>query len=89
MPFIVRMHMESMSNIEGSCLVARVATVRGKHLKFFSRSKESQNVVTVAILDHWETNDSKGYMNQGPVVQSIVSLTSSLRGQLIKCFTTS
>ena len=24
--------------------------------------------------------------NQGPVVQSIVSLTSSLRGQLIKCF---
>ena len=26
--------------------------------------------------------------HQGPVVQSIVSLTSSLRGQLIKCFTT-
>ena len=26
--------------------------------------------------------------NQGPVVQSIVSLTSSLRGQLIKCFKT-
>ena len=25
--------------------------------------------------------------NQGPVVQSIVSLTSSLRGQLVKCFT--
>ena len=25
---------------------------------------------------------------QGPVVQSIVSLTSSLRGQLINCFTT-
>ena len=25
---------------------------------------------------------------QGPVVQSIVSLTSSLRGQLVKCFTT-
>ena len=25
---------------------------------------------------------------QGPVVQSIVSLTSSLRGQLIKCFAT-
>ena len=24
---------------------------------------------------------------QGPVVQSIVSLTSSLRGQLVKCFT--
>ena len=26
--------------------------------------------------------------NQGPVVQSIVSLTSSLRGQLVKCFKT-
>ena len=26
--------------------------------------------------------------DQGPVVQSIVSFTSSLRGQLIKCFTT-
>ena len=25
---------------------------------------------------------------QGPVVQSIVSLTSPLRGQLVKCFTT-
>ena len=25
---------------------------------------------------------------QGPVVQSIVSLTSSLRGQLVKCFMT-
>ena len=25
---------------------------------------------------------------KGPVVQSIVSLTSSLRGQLVKCFTT-
>ena len=27
-------------------------------------------------------------VNQGPVVQSIVSLTSSLRGQLVKCFRT-
>ena len=26
--------------------------------------------------------------DQGPVVQNIVSLTSSLRGQLVKCFTT-
>ena len=30
----------------------------------------------------------KDYGEQGPVVQSIVSLTSSLRGQLEKCFTT-
>ena len=28
------------------------------------------------------------HKNLGPVVQSIVSLTSSLRGQLVKCFTT-
>ena len=28
------------------------------------------------------------YINLGPVVQSIVSLTSSLRGQLVKCFMT-
>ena len=27
-------------------------------------------------------------LKQGPVVQSILSLTSSLRGQLVKCFTT-
>ena len=27
-------------------------------------------------------------VHQGPVVQSIVSLTSSLRGQLVKCFRT-
>ena len=27
-------------------------------------------------------------VDMGPVVQSIVSLTSSLRGQLVKCFTT-
>ena len=28
------------------------------------------------------------FEEQGPVVQSIVSLTSPLRGQLVKCFTT-
>ena len=28
------------------------------------------------------------FVNQGPVVQSIVSLTSSLRGELVKCYTT-
>ena len=31
--------------------------------------------------------DVKKQSDQGPVVQSIVSLTSSLRGQLVKCFT--
>ena len=28
------------------------------------------------------------FRDLGPVVQSIVSLTSSFRGQLVKCFTT-
>ena len=27
------------------------------------------------------------FIDQGPVVQSITGLTSSLRGQLVKCFT--
>ena len=40
-------------------------------------------------LNNW----ALGYHNVprflGPVVQSIVSLTSSLRGHLVKCFTTS
>ena len=31
---------------------------------------------------------SNPFLDQGPVVQSIISLTSSLRGQLVKCFTT-
>ena len=30
----------------------------------------------------------KNAKDQGPVVQSIVRLTSSLRGQLLKCFAT-
>ena len=33
------------------------------------------------------TKDSE-IEDQGPVVQSMVSLTSLLRGQLVKCFTT-
>ena len=32
--------------------------------------------------------DSLKNYNQGPVVQSMVRLTSLLRGQLVKCFTT-
>ena len=40
----------------------------------------------------FKKKNKKGVINwavlQGPVVQSIVSLTSSLRGQLVKCFRT-
>ena len=35
------------------------------------------------------SSDTERPINQSPVVQSIVSLTSSLRGQLVKCFATS
>ena len=43
----------------------------------------STNTLTAEIL-----NRTRNARVQGPVVQSIVSLTSSLRGQLVKCFTT-
>ena len=39
----------------------------------------------ITILIELICSDS---MNQGPVVQSIISLTSSLRGQIVKSFTT-
>ena len=45
-------------------------------------------------LDFWDCLGRKKQTlsyspkNMGPVVQSIVSLTSSLRGQLVKCFMT-
>ena len=38
-------------------------------------------IVPYGKIDH-------GLVNLGSVVQSIVRLTSSLRGQLVKCFTT-
>ena len=37
----------------------------------------------IAMLDKWKINDFLG-----PVVQSIVSLTNTLRGHLVKCLTT-
>ena len=40
--------------------------------------------VTILVCDR----SSQQTAYQGPVVQSIVSLMSSLRGQLIKCFKT-
>ena len=43
------------------------------------------NRITTVLRSHQDDFASAGL---GPVVQSILSLTSSLRGQLIKCFTT-
>ena len=38
------------------------------------------------VFHFYKENNFLDYL--GPVVQSIASLTSSLRGQLVKCFTT-
>ena len=52
------------------------------------------NVYNIPINDtpfelhvFWQS-DTRHRIKLGPVVQSIVSLTSSLRGQLVKCFAT-
>ena len=42
--------------------------------------------VNVCICLYYASLISGNEKNQGPVVQSIVSLTSSLRDQLVKCF---
>ena len=41
-----------------------------------------------ALSEVYFYNDLYNFKNQGPVVQSIVSLTSSLRSQLVKFFMT-
>ena len=55
------------------------------------QQKTFLNFMHTVRLNKSLTNDFIKLTNnraQGPVVQSIVSLTSSLRGQLVKCFTT-
>ena len=52
-------------------------------MTFLFQNKIPMNINLV--LQNFNTNL---YVVLGPVVQSIVSLTSSLRGQLVKCFTT-
>ena len=53
-------------------------------------------VIVTVVGNTWLATDSiyailmiwRNTIYLGPVVQSIVSLTSLLRGQLVKCFTT-
>ena len=61
-------------------------SVKGFFFFFFFINKEVVQILL--MLELLFTQDSMA-KNQGPVVQSIASLTSSLRGQLVKCFTTS
>ena len=47
-------------------------------------STGNSNFRAAAVKTYEPTHEN----NLGPVVQSSVNLTSSLRGQLVKCFTT-
>ena len=62
------------------CIELKIKTFKVPNMKIvvFAISEEAAEA---ALLDHT-------VCIQGPVAQSIVSLTSSLRGQLVKCFTT-
>ena len=77
------------------------ATVRGKNLlpkeeggKFLRLRADPFWKCSVAHGSNQEFTEvasfrkGDGNIHLGPVVQSIISLTSSLRGQLVKCFMT-
>ena len=51
-------------------------------------TEDSVKILNIGIGKHEQTLQMQFKQDQGPVVQSIVSLTSSVRGQLVKCFTT-
>ena len=58
-------------------LKSKVSTV---YCKYFDLELNSSLFMLFENTSFWE--------HLGPVVQSIISLRSSLRGQLVKCFTT-
>ena len=51
-------------------------------------TEDSGKILNVGTDRREQTLQMQFKQDQGPVVQSIVSLTSLLRGQLVKCFTT-
>ena len=59
------------------------------HRNFFHICKR-QKIFMRGVMVEWLEMLYYGVenVNPGPVVQSIVSLTSSLRGQLVRCFRT-
>ena len=65
-----------------------------ERVPIYLNSQEIKRCVNVQFVKFFEMqsnrklNQSAGAGGLGPVVQSIVSLTSSLRGQLVKCFMT-
>ena len=65
--------------------------LHGKKKKFFKKFKNIRfDKYLVSLISELRSNQPyiAKYINLGPVVQSIVSLTSSLRGQLVKYFMT-
>ena len=55
---------------------------------YFQNLQKHEDEKLTKAIEHWCEGQDTGFGSQWPVVQSIVSLTSSLRGQLVKCFTT-
>ena len=52
-------------------------------------TNQQQSKLATSLVNVWlKFQMLKSEIHLGPVVQSIVSLTSSLRGQLVKCYTT-
>ena len=68
------------------------------HLKYclvrIGEESARRYIMNLFLADKWRRNDVlrntviRTTIYLGPVVQNVVSLTSSLRGQLVKCFTT-
>ena len=60
-------------------------TYKSSHQHFYSPVDKTTDSCTESHLVQKSESEVLLMEGQGPVVQSIVSLTSSLRGQLIKC----
>ena len=58
-------------------------------VKEYYHKMEQFGVQLHKYVQRCRQDDNSEDSHQGPVVQSIASLTSSLRGQFVKCFTTS
>ena len=70
-------------------LCQRVSKAMNNYMNAFKVSLATLIItLTLANSAYTDQTAQRATSDQGPVVQSIVSLTSSLRGQLVKCFTT-
>ena len=65
--------------------IINIPAVEETDVVFIVSSKSTENTVVVVYMTSVPTVEE---IVQGPVIQSIVSITNSLRGQLVNCFTT-